>query len=280
MHFKTNLSKLFCLFISASCLLTLMYSCNNSEKNTDPKTTADSTVEKNTAQESKLLNIIANNKDSLLPKENLIQFYRTSNQYDKAISTVNSYLSKDTTNLRLLRIKSILLLEKPDTLAAISNLEKTISIYPSALDIIMLGAIYANQSNEKSMLLANILLRDFNDIAIAEAYFIKGSYYSNTGNKKAAIDMFDNCINHTITFMEAYREKALALAALKKYNEAIYTLNKALTLNNNYPEGYFYLGEILEKTNNTDGAIEAYQKALLYDTGYIEASNAIERLKK
>jgi tetratricopeptide (TPR) repeat protein len=80
--------------------------------------------------------------------------------------------------------------------------------------------------------------------------------------------------------MEAYREKALALASLKKYNEAINTLNKALTLNNNYPEGYFYLGEILEKTNNTDGAIEAYQKALLYDTGYIEASNAIERLKK
>ena len=281
MLFKTNLSKLFFLFISAGCILTSMYSCNNSEKYSTPKTTtADSTVEKNTAQENKLINIIANNKDSLLPKENLIQFYRTSNQYDKAISTVNSYLSKDTTNLRLLHIKSILLLEKPDTLAAISNLEKTISIYPSALDIIMLGAIYANQSNEKSMLLANILLRDFNDIAEAEAYFIKGSYYSNAGNKKAAIDMFDNCINHTITFMEAYREKALALAALKKYNEAINTLNKALTLNNNYPEGYFYLGEILEKTNNTDGAIEAYQKALLYDTGYIEASNAIERLKK
>ena len=280
MHFKTNLSKLFFLFISAGCILTSMYSCNNNEQNSDTKTTADSTVEKNKAQESKLLNIIANNKDSLLPKENLIQFYRTSNQYDKAISAVNSYLSKDTTNLRLLHIKSILLLEKPDTLAAISNLEKTISIYSSALDIIMLGAIYANQSNEKSMLLANILLRDFNDIAEAEAYFIKGSYYSNTGNKKAAIDMFDNSINHAITFMEAYREKALALAALKKYNEAINTLNKALTLNNNYPEGYFYLGEILEKTNNTDGAIEAYQKALLYDSGYIEASNAIKRLKK
>ncbi len=280
MHFKTNLSKLFFLFISAGFILTLMYSCNNNEQNSDTKTTADSTVEKNKAQESKLLNIIANNKDSLLPKENLIQFYRTSNQYDKAISAVNSYLSKDTSNLRLLHIKSILLLEKPDTLAAISNLEKTISIYPSALDMIMLGAIYANQSNEKSMLLANILLRDFNDIAEAEAYFIKGSYYSNTGNKKAAIDMFDNSINHTITFMEAYREKALALAALKKYNEAINTLNKALTLNNNYPEGYFYLGEILEKTNNIDGAIEAYQKALLYDSGYIEASNAIKRLKK
>ncbi len=258
-----------------------MYSCNNNDKYSSPKTTAaDSTIEEYTSQESKLLNIIANNEDSLLPKENLIQFYRTGNQYDKAISAVNSYLSKDSANIRLMHIKSVLLLEKPDTLASVSNLEKTISIYPSALDMIMLGAIYANQGNIKSIQLADVLLRDFNDIAEAEAYFIKGSYHTNTGNKKAAIEMFDNCINHTITFMEAYREKALALASLKKYNEAINTLNKALTLNNNYPEGYFYLGEILEKTNNTDGAIEAYQKALLYDTSYIEASNAIERLKK
>lgn len=281
MRFKTNFSKLFFLFFSAGSLLTSMYSCNNRDENSSPKTTAaDSTIEKYTSQESKLLNIISNNEDSLLPKENLIQFYRTSNQYDKAISAVNSYLSNDTINIRLMHIKSILLLEKPDTLAAISNLEKTISIYPSALDIIMLGAIYANQGNINSIQLADKLLRNFKDIAEAEAYFIKGSYYTNTGNKKAAIELFDNCINHTITFMEAYREKALTLAALKKYNEAINTLNKALTLNNNYPEGYFYLGEILEKTNNTNGAIEAYQKALLYDTGYIEASNAIERLKK
>ena len=281
MQFKTKLINLFVFFFSAICLLTLVHSCKNTDENSSPELPAtDSSIVKLKTQENDLLNIIANNKDSLLPKENLIQFYRTNNQYDKAISAVNSYLSKDTNNIRLMHIKSVLLLEKPDTLASIANLEKTISIYPSALDIIMLGAIYANQGNLKSLELADILLLNFNDIAEAEAYFIKGSYYSNTGDKKTAIEMFDNCINHTITFMEAYREKALALAALKKYNEALNTLNKALTLNNNYPEGYFYLGEILEKTNNTNAAIEAYQKALLYDTGYIEASNAIERLKK
>ena len=281
MRINTCLSKLILALFSVICLLALMYSCNDADKNSSPKPSiTDSTKEKLKTQENNLLNIIANNEDSLLPKENLIQFYRTNNQYDNAINAVNSYLSEDTNNIRLMHIKSILLLEKADTLASIANLEKTINIYPSALDIITLGAIYANQGNIKSIKLADVLLRDFNDIAEAEAYFIKGSYYSNTGDKKTAIAMFDNCINHTITFMEAYREKALALAALKKYNEALNALNKALTLNNNYPEGYFYLGEILEKTNNTNAAIEAYQKALLYDTGYTEASNAFERLKK
>ena len=281
MRNKTNPHKLFLYFLAIICFITLTYSCKERKDNSSPKESVTNSSNDNLKeQENKLLKIIDTNNDSLLPKENLIQFYRTNNQYDKAISTVDTYISKDTNNIRLMHIKSVLLLEKSDTIAALSNLEKTISIYPSALDLIMLGAIYANQSNAKSIQISNILLRDFKELAEAEAYFIRGSYYSNTGDKKNAIEQFNRCISHTITFMEAYREKALALASIKKYDEAINTLNKALILNNNYPEGYFYLGEILEKTNNKDDALEAYQKALLYDTGYIEAANAIKRLTK
>lgn len=260
-------------------IITSMYKCSNADKDKGQpiKKTADA---ENIEKEKSLLKNIENHPDSLLPKENLIQFYRTNNQYEKALGSLEQYLSKDTFNIRLLHIKSVLLLEKPDTLAAIANLEKTISIYPSALDLIILGAVYANQGNEKAIAITNILLRDFRDKAEAEAYFIKGTYLSNTGNKKSSIEAFDLCINHTITFMEAYREKALALAELKKYPEAISTLNKALTLNNNYPEGYFFLGKILEKSNDNNGAVSAYQKALMYDSSYTEAADAIKRLNK
>lgn len=281
MKVHINFLPLKSLFINALLIvsITSMYKCSNSgnEKNKEiKKTRAQEILEK----EKYLLKDIESHPDSLLPKENLIQFYRTNNQYEKALDNLEQYLSKDTFNIRLLHIKSVLLLEKPDTLAAIANLEKTISIYPSALDLIMLGAIYANQGNENSIAIANMLLRDFRDKAEAEAYFIKGTYLSNTGNKKGAIETFELCINHTITFMEAYREKALALAELKKYPEAISTLNKALTLNNNYPEGYFFLGQILEKSNDTNGALSAYQKTLMYDTSYTEAADAIKRLNK
>jgi tetratricopeptide (TPR) repeat protein len=269
------------LFVKALLIIiiTSMYKCSNSDKDKSQiiKKTAD---EEKIEKEISLMKKIENNPDSLLPKENLIQFYRTNNKYEKALGALENYLLKDTFNIRLLHIKSLLLLEKADTLAAIANLEKTISIYPSALDIIILGAVYANQGNENSIAIANILLRDFRDKAEAEAYYIKGTYLSNTGNKKSAIEAFDLCINHTITFMEAYREKALALAELKKNPEAISTLNKALTLNNNYPEGYFFLGKILEKSNDINGAVSAYQKALMYDSSYTEAADAIKRLNK
>ena len=111
-----------------------------------------------------------------------------------------------------------------------------------------------------------------------EALFIKGFYYNYTNEKYKAIGFFDQCINLSFTFMEAYREKAIALYDLKKYNEALNVLDKALLIQNNYDEGYFYKGKTLEKLNRNNDAIDSYQRALMYDPEYIEAKKAITRL--
>jgi tetratricopeptide (TPR) repeat protein len=111
-----------------------------------------------------------------------------------------------------------------------------------------------------------------------EALFIKGLYFSRTGNKKKAISFFDGCLALNYSFMEAYREKAEALYDLGNYNEALKVLNKAVTLQNNFDEGYYFMGKNLEKLNKIPEAIEMYQRALMYDPGYIEAKEALARL--
>ena len=111
-----------------------------------------------------------------------------------------------------------------------------------------------------------------------EAFFIKGLYYSFINEKIKAISYFDKCLALNYTFMDAYREKAIALYDFGKYEEALAVLDKAITLQNNFDEGYYYSGQCLEKLNRKDEAIQAYQNALVYDPDYIEAKDALGKL--
>ena len=90
--------------------------------------------------------------------------------------------------------------------------------------------------------------------------------------------MYDKVIGLSYTYMDAYREKAIALYDLKKYKEATDVLIKATTVQNSFDEGYFYLGKCYEKMNKPKDAIEAYQKALLYAPDFKEAEEAVSRL--
>ena len=111
-----------------------------------------------------------------------------------------------------------------------------------------------------------------------EAFFIKGLYFNYTGEKEKAIVFFDKCISIEYTYMIAYREKAIALYDMGKYQDAVTVLNKAVTLQNNFDEGYYWLGRCLEKQNNPADAIDNYKTALMYSPDYIEAKTALEKL--
>ena len=171
-------------------------------------------------------------------------------------------------------------MEQKDTAQAINTFRKTIDLYPNNVDLTYLASIYANQKNDKALIIANLLLKDFKEISEKDAFFIKGLYYTNTNNKLEAITYFNQCLALDFNFMEAYREKAIALADLKKHKEAIDVLIKATTLNNHYDEGYFYLGEFYKKINNNSAAIESYKKAILYNPDNMEAKEALSQIQE
>jgi tetratricopeptide (TPR) repeat protein len=252
-------------------LLTSIMSCNNNEQTEKEKPAPLS-------KEKELGDAIALFPDSLLLLEQLVQYYREKAMYDKALSATDEWLKKDSLNARLWDMKATLHFENADTLETIRAFEKAVSILPAPEYLMSLGSLYAQTKNVKALLVADLLSRPGSGNTAKEALFIKGLYYSYTGDKAKAISFFDICLVMDYTFMFGYREKAIALYDLGKYNDALKVLDKAVTLQNNFDEGYYWRGRCFEKLNRTAEAIEEYRTALMYSPDFIEAGEALAKL--
>ena len=231
------------------------------------------------SKEKELLQAVKQFPDSALMVENLVQYYRENGNYSQALGSINTALSIDSANARFWDIKATLHFEEADTMAAIKAFENSVNLYPQPDVIISLGVLYAQTRNALALAMADALLIANKAEAQKEAYFIKGLYHSNTGDKTLAISFFDKCIQLNYSFMEAYREKGIALYDQGKYKEALAVLDKAVTLQNGFDEGYYYKGRCFEKLNKIPEAIEMYERALMYDKDYVEAKEALGRLK-
>ena len=259
---------------SVFCFLIILSACNANPGKEEPVSPV--TVQVN--EEKNLRDAILKYPDSLLLKENLVQYFRDSGNYTNAIKEVNNAISKDSLNARLWNIKATLHFEDADTLNAIRSFEKAIAIFPDPGYMLSLGTLYAQTSNPRAMKIADILLAMDKNKTEKEVLYIKGLYHSFNNEKLKAIEYFDKCLSLNYTFMDAYREKAIALYDLKKYTEGIAVLDKAITLQNNFDEGYYYSGKCLEKLNRIPEAIQSYRNALVLDPDYVEAKQALTRL--
>ena len=278
-HLPECCSPYFCLMmkliLSYLSLLIIIISCNNQDH---AKQKTENSSETAPAREQILQDSIFKFPELLLLKEELIQFYRDSAEYDKAIATTDEALQKDSTNARLWDIIATLHFENEDTLNAITAFEIALKLNPSPRYLILLGSLYAQTKNARALMIADALSKTKLPETEKEAFFIKGLYYNFTGNKINAIVFFDKCLNIDNRHMFAYREKGIALYDMGKYEDAITVLDKAVTLQNNFDEGYYWLGRCLEKLNRPNDAIEEYKTALLYSPDYVEAKEALARL--
>jgi tetratricopeptide (TPR) repeat protein len=256
------------------CFLILFVACNDTVENKKTTTVTEIPTDKS------MQDLIQKYPDSLILKENMIQYYRDSAEYDKAIELTSSYLKADSLNTKLWRIKGTLAAENDDTLLSIQCFENIINIQPSGNDLIWLAILYASTKNPNANVIADSLLTNKNAQFEKEAFYIKGYYLTRTNKKQASIAYFDKSIQSSYTFVEAYREKALALYDLKKYQQALDVLGKAITVQNNYDEAYYYSGLCLEQMNNKQLATEYYQNALIYNPNYELAELALNRLTK
>ena len=253
-------------------ILCLAAACNS---NTDEKT---GDIKGTPATEQAVIDAVAKFPDSLLLREELIQYYRDSADYDKAIAATGDALQKDSLNDRLWDIKANLYFENYDTLNAIAALNRAANINPLPQYIITLGSMYAQKRDSTALQIADFLLKKNMTDNGKDAFFIKGLYYNFTGDKIKAISFFDKCLNLDYNYMFAYREKAIALYDMGKYEDAITVLDKAVTVQTKFDEGYYWLGRCLEKTGKTADAIEEYKNALRISPDYVEAKDALGRL--
>lgn len=241
----------------------------------------DEVIQKDTAPVTKeeLKNLINQYPDSLLLVQNLIEQYRNDASYDSAIALTDEEIKKDSGNAFLWNMKATLYFENDDTIGAIRSLEQAVRIYPLPEYLIALATIYAEVKNVKSLIIANELLKVNKSKSGKDAFFVKGLYYNYAGDKNRAITFFDSSLKLDFTYMYSYREKAISLYDLGRYDAALQTLKRAVTIQNNFEEGYFWMGKCYEKLKQPDDAIQSYQNALLYDKNFTEAREALDKLQ-
>ena len=256
---------------SIAALLFVFASCNSNNKQVKQKAYSSNLIES-------LKNDLKQYPDSLMLIQNLIEAYRNEGYYDSAIALTNMQIKKDSGNAYLWDIKATLYFENRDTMNAIKSLEHAVEIYPLPDYLIALGTIYAEIKNRKALTIADELLQSRRTKSAKDAWFVKGLYYNYTNEPKKAITYLDSCLRQDYTYLYAYREKAIALYNQAKYKDALNVLERAVTVQNNFDEGYFWMGKCYEKLNQKQGAIESYQAALLYDPDFVEARQALNKL--
>lgn len=250
----------------------LFFSCSNNTNDTTGNNSQVNIPE----QEKKLRDDIAKHPDSLLLKENLVQYFRDNNNYSQAIAETETAIQKDSTNERLWYMKATLLFENEDTLKAITAWERTIKLSPRPEYIKSLGFLYAIAKDPMAIAMSDLLM----STERINAFFIKGLYYSKTGEKENAIAYFNQCLSLDYTNLMAYREKAVAEYELGKYVEALKTLELALAVKKTYDEAYYWMGRCYEKLGKKEEAVENYQMALQFaeNHDYPEAKDALGKM--
>ena len=258
------------IFICFTAISICLSACNNATNNIDEVVMG--------SQEKLLRDSIALFPDSLLLKENLVQYFRNTRNFGQAIAETEKFIQKDTANARLWDMKATLYFENGDTAKAINAFEKAVTIDPQPEYIMSLGSLYAQTKNPMAITMADELLKVPKGRADKQALFIKGLYFSYAGDYAKAISFFNNCLALDYMDVMAYREKAICLYHMANYNDAIKSLEKAVALQSTYDEGYYWLGRCYEKLNKPKEAVMNYQTALQIDPDYTEAKDGLGRL--
>lgn len=258
------------LFSFISIIFLTVTSCNNSELKTGNAIPEP---------ERQLRDLVNQYPDSLALRNKLVDYFANNRDYENAIKETNLVLQKDSNNASLWDAKARLYFLNEDTLAAINAIQKAIGIYPDPQYIISLGTLYARTRNPLAISIADTLLHAPRANAALSAQFIKGLYYNYSGDKVKAIYFFDKCLSMDYSFMDAYREKGIALYDLDKYEDALLLMQKATSVQKTFDEGYYWMGRCYEKLNKKKEAIDSYRVALQMDPNYVEAKDALKMLE-
>lgn len=250
--------------------------CNNTtkEKKLNNKQTALPEAVKSLMQLSKQF------PDSVGLHLRLVNAMDSLGDYPTALHEMDLMIQKDSGNFGLWFKKAELKTAAKDTIGAIHAYSKAVSIYASPDAQLALANLYAETKDRRSLILCSQVA----DLRMGRTYqahcdFISAVYFARTGNYTKAIQGFNQCILNNYTYMEAYMEKGFIFYDNKQLDDAIKVFQTVITIKNNYPDGYYWLGKCFEAKKNRPSAIENYEKAFSLDPQLHEAETAIKRLK-
>jgi tetratricopeptide (TPR) repeat protein len=268
------------LKLFAILLLTLLVACNGNNDQTPNKDSAAQTTKPYPDYVQDLFSAVKQQPDSTGLRFKLATALDSIGAYKPALEQMDSLLVKDSTNYALWFTKGRIAEDAGDTLLAMQSYDIALRIYPSADAMLGLANLYAEQKNERALLICTQVKRlSLGREYDAHADFIAGIYNARTGNKKKAIAFFDNCIANDYTYMEAYIEKGLLYYDNKQYREALNVFKFASTINALDADPYYWQGRCFEMMNIKDSAVLRFKQALNLDKDSKEIREALKRVE-
>lgn len=217
---------------------------------------------------------------SLLLQLTLARAYNEQNQPDNALDICEAILKSNPEQVDVLKMKADLLIKKGKKKEATAILEKAYQLTPFDVELNHFLALhYAELKNPKTIALCDSLIRADSLGERAEPYYYKGIYFDKINDKAKAISLFDEAIRRDYTFLESYIEKGSLLYELKKYPEALKTLNLVLNVSPDYADTYYWIAKCQEAMGQKEEALLNYQRALGLDKNLTEAKEAADRLR-
>ena len=213
-------------------------------------------------------------------RRRLSEAYIQTGYSNKAMMQYDSILQTNPSNFEAWYEKGMLLAELKDTANAVAAFEQSYHLQPLSLNGVPLANLYAETKNPKAIEICDELMRKDSTSESLDPIFIKGVYYSNTSQHKAAIEQFEECIRKDWKFTDAYIEKGIILYEIKNIDEALQTFKLASTISPRNPDTYYWQGRCYEVIGKKEEAMDNYIRAYSLDRNFVEARQHIENLRK
>ncbi|HEV2355773.1 MAG TPA: tetratricopeptide repeat protein, partial [Puia sp.] len=200
----------------------------------------------------------------------LADLFAQSGHFSDAIRVYDGILRTDSLNSDALYERGLLLEKDGDTASAIGSLKKAFGMEHLNTYGLELAHLYAEKGDQSALPICDDILRRDSAHEMLDPFFIKGIYYSNTGQYKKAIVQFDSCVGRDWKFPDAYLEKGIALFKQKQYGKALESFQMTVKVSETYADGYFWIGRCYEATGKDQQAVAYYQQALALDKTFSE----------
>ena len=217
---------------------------------------------------------------SLFLRLSLARAYNALDKTEDALGVCSAILLEQPDQVNTLMLQTELFQKKGDSTAVLKNLEKSYSLAPLNLEVAFkLAYQYAETKNSKAISLTDTLIMRDSLHLHADPYYVRGLYYSNTGDKEKAIHFFDETIKKDYNYLNAYIEKGKALLDQQKLTPAYKAFGLANTIDPAFADAWFWMAKCQELMDLKDEAKLNYEKAYSLDKTFTEAKEAADRIK-
>jgi tetratricopeptide (TPR) repeat protein len=210
----------------------------------------------------------------------LAKLYLIMQDYSNCFLTVKQLLEIDPSNASAYYTRAIALLEKGDTVTAVTDLKKAVENNQEYYEAhVQLGELYAIKKDG----LAELYFQNALNIRpqSREALYMLGMFYQETGRYDRAVVVYHNLAKSDTAFREApYNLGYIHLVYLQDFTKAIGYFTDAIKRDPNFYQAFYNRGYAFELTKNYSKAREDYQKTLKIEVNYQKAIEGLNRLDK